>query len=329
MMVTSEVTVNEERCKGCGYCEQFCPRECLTIPSAGKLSPSGYDLPMFNEPERCNTCGICARMCPQWAIDVHLRVTEDGKIAIREKVAGAPRLPMAPPLANCPWCQHPLVGRIVAEAVEELGASGRLIALEAVSCGDSSAFGIGFSRMLFPSDRPCDVATLAKRANPNAVVCLVQSDLYIPMTADSLLGSLIRGEGFTMIVCNDVNWRTSRQRPLKTLTSVTAAGEQELVWQGFPLHMAEFVAGFQGVAYSARSSLVSPDGYERTKSYVMEAFKKQLDGVGFGFVEVLCACAGCEWHVATRLECLTAVNRALGELPMAEFKNVQPSKREE
>ncbi len=319
-MLTSEVIIDEQRCHGCGYCVQFCPRECLVIPGGG-VSPLGYEMPVFAHPERCNTCGFCSQMCPHWAVNVYLSIKEDGKAAVREKVAGLPRLTMAPPLANCSWCQHPLVGRIVTEVLDELGVDGEAVALEAISCSNSSVFGIGFSRMLTAHDRPSEIASVTKRAQPDALVFLVQDNLYIPMTADSFISALVRGEKFTMIMCTDIN-RASDREQLAPVTSITEHERRILAVEGYPLHTAELVSTFKGVAYSARGALTSPDSYQRTKSYIRTAFQKQKDNAGFSFVEVLCICADCQKYL-DRADCLKWVRDSIiTDFPLGEFKNV-------
>jgi 2-oxoglutarate ferredoxin oxidoreductase subunit beta len=319
-MIRTEVIIDEQRCHGCGNCVLFCPRECLAI-SGGNYSPLGYKLPVVTNPERCNACGLCSQMCPHWAIEVYLSVDSEGEPVVREKVAGWPRLAKNPPLANCPGCQHPLVGRIVTEVLDELGVDGRAVALDAISCASSSAFGVGFGRMFSDHEKPCTVATMTKSAQPNALVFLVQDDLRIPTTADGFLSALIHGEKFTMIMCTDVNCGAGR-RHLAPVTSITAHDSREIVAQGYPMRTAELVATFRGVAYSARGAITCPDAYQRTKSLVRTAFRKQMDNVGFSFVEVLCACTACEWTL-TAGDCLKWVNeRIMADLPLGEFKNV-------
>ena len=73
MTVSAEIVIEEEQCKGCGYCEAFCPRGCIVV-TGEKVSPQGYLLPSVVHPEWCNTCGSCVTMCPDLAITVYLNV---------------------------------------------------------------------------------------------------------------------------------------------------------------------------------------------------------------------------------------------------------------
>lgn len=63
------IVINENRCKGCGFCINFCPKKVIGV--AEYLNSRGYyPSKMINQLE-CIGCGICARMCPDVAISVY------------------------------------------------------------------------------------------------------------------------------------------------------------------------------------------------------------------------------------------------------------------
>ncbi len=321
--VTSEVIINEERCCGCGYCVEFCPRECLEI-TKDKISPKGYALPVLAKPEQCNTCGLCARMCPHWAVDVYLNTGAPGGTGAREKVAGPPRLMPTPPFINCPGCQHPTVGRIIAEVLNELGLGDKFIALDGISCGGSSAFSIDVADVLGVYDRPIDIALAMKRAHPEKIVFAIQNNVKFDTTGvDSFIHGLHSSEKITVINCYDPIYgpwpnRWQAKPPINYI--ITSEG-RELIAEGYPLHTAELAATFKGVAYSARGTITSPDNYELTKSYIRTAFQKQVDHIGLSFVEVLCACGVLSYEPP--LNCLKWIHeKMVSEFPLGEFKNV-------
>lgn len=78
-MVKSEVIINEELCKGCGFCAYFCPRGCIEM-SKDKINSKGFLVPIFNHPENCNTCAYCGIMCPEAAIDIYLSVEKGSSV---------------------------------------------------------------------------------------------------------------------------------------------------------------------------------------------------------------------------------------------------------
>ena len=69
-MVRAEVVLNEARCFGCGYCQEFCLRGCIEIKGE-RFNPMGHPLPTFTKPSECNACGMCVWMCPHLALEVY------------------------------------------------------------------------------------------------------------------------------------------------------------------------------------------------------------------------------------------------------------------
>jgi len=75
MMAKGEIVIDEMYCRGCGYCVDFCPKDCVAIQE-DKFTPQGYPLSSFVRPEDCTACGICSFMCPHHAIEVYRYVEE-------------------------------------------------------------------------------------------------------------------------------------------------------------------------------------------------------------------------------------------------------------
>jgi len=64
----AKIVINEERCKGCGLCANFCPKDQIT--ASDKLNRKGYHPCVFLD-TGCTGCTICAVMCPDLAIEVY------------------------------------------------------------------------------------------------------------------------------------------------------------------------------------------------------------------------------------------------------------------
>jgi 2-oxoglutarate ferredoxin oxidoreductase subunit delta len=82
------VHVIEERCKGCGFCVEFCPRDVLTMSE--RTNSKGYHPPQVSDPARCINCGLCALLCPDFAIFVEeddARHMEAGNTMSRDGMA--------------------------------------------------------------------------------------------------------------------------------------------------------------------------------------------------------------------------------------------------
>jgi 2-oxoglutarate ferredoxin oxidoreductase subunit delta len=82
MTVTTEkkirgtVVISAERCKGCGFCVEFCPTDALTLSE--QYNAKGYHPPILSAAELCNGCNMCGLLCPDFAIYgfVHKSKTE-------------------------------------------------------------------------------------------------------------------------------------------------------------------------------------------------------------------------------------------------------------
>ncbi|MCK4764451.1 MAG: 4Fe-4S binding protein [Candidatus Aminicenantes bacterium] len=60
------ITINEELCKGCEICTDFCPKKVLA--SSNTINKKGYYLPAATHKDKCTGCRLCELMCPELAI---------------------------------------------------------------------------------------------------------------------------------------------------------------------------------------------------------------------------------------------------------------------
>ena len=65
---TGEIFIIEDRCKGCGFCIEFCPNEVLE--ESEKYNAKGYHPPNVKDQEACIACRLCEFICPEFAIFV-------------------------------------------------------------------------------------------------------------------------------------------------------------------------------------------------------------------------------------------------------------------
>ena len=61
-----EIVVIEDRCKGCSFCVEFCPRGVLEQDT--KLNIRGVHAPRVKDSTLCVGCGVCEELCPDLAI---------------------------------------------------------------------------------------------------------------------------------------------------------------------------------------------------------------------------------------------------------------------
>ena len=64
----SQVNVIAERCKGCGFCVEFCPEHILYMST--EMNSKGYYIADIGDNDKCTGCDICSMVCPEFAISV-------------------------------------------------------------------------------------------------------------------------------------------------------------------------------------------------------------------------------------------------------------------
>ena len=60
------VRVIVDRCKGCGFCVTYCPKDVLVLSE--NFNKKGYHYPDIVKEGLCVNCGLCANICPEFAI---------------------------------------------------------------------------------------------------------------------------------------------------------------------------------------------------------------------------------------------------------------------
>jgi 2-oxoglutarate ferredoxin oxidoreductase subunit delta len=64
--VQGSVYIFFERCKGCGFCVEFCPAKCLELSK--DFNGKGYHPPVLIRETDCTGCDLCGMLCPDFAI---------------------------------------------------------------------------------------------------------------------------------------------------------------------------------------------------------------------------------------------------------------------
>ncbi len=75
-----------DRCKGCGYCVEFCPKEVLEV--SDEFNIKGYHIPRVKPETTCVACMLCERICPDFAIYIDKLDDEEGTEKPKAKVKG-------------------------------------------------------------------------------------------------------------------------------------------------------------------------------------------------------------------------------------------------
>jgi 2-oxoglutarate ferredoxin oxidoreductase subunit delta len=68
LRIRGNINILEERCKGCSYCVEFCPRHVLKL--SDRFNTKGYHPPDVVTAEDCTACHLCELICPEFAIGI-------------------------------------------------------------------------------------------------------------------------------------------------------------------------------------------------------------------------------------------------------------------
>jgi 2-oxoglutarate ferredoxin oxidoreductase subunit delta len=72
------INIIKDRCKGCGFCVEYCPRDVLEMSE--EYNAKGYHAPYAKKPDDCVECHLCEMLCPEFAIFVTPVVEEVEKV---------------------------------------------------------------------------------------------------------------------------------------------------------------------------------------------------------------------------------------------------------
>jgi len=247
-----------------------------------------------------------------------------GKVGFSKAVYARPRSLVDVKSHFCPGCHHGTIHKIVAECIDRYGLREKTIGVACVGCAVFLYDYIDVDVVEAPHGRAPAVATGVKRAQPDKFVFTYQGDGDLAAIGTSeIIHAANRGENLSVIFVNNTTYgMTGGQMAPTTMlgqkTSTTPYG-RDFSGDGYPIRMAELLAGLEGTAYSARVAVSTPAQIRKAKESVRKAFDMQVAGMGLSIVEFLSTCPT-NWGMKP----LDAQKRVLGEMseyfPLGIFK---------
>lgn len=199
------------------------------------------------------------------------------------------------PTHYCPGCTHGIIHKLVAECLVELGVLENAIGVAPVGCAVLAYNYFNCDMFEAAHGRAPAVATGIKRSLPENFVFTYQGDGDLAsIGSGEIVQAAHRGEKIsTIFVNNGIYGMTGGQMAPTTLvgqkTTTSPYGRDE-DWSGQPIRIAEMLATINGAKFVERVAVNTPANIRKAKKAILECFKLQLEGKGFGIVEVLSTC---------------------------------------
>ncbi len=209
----------------------------------------------------------------------------------------------------CPGCGHGVLHKIIADQVADLELQDRTIIVGPVGCGVFIYYYFQCAGVSAAHGRASAVATGVSRANPDAVTISYQGDGDLAaIGTGNAIHAANRGENMIVFfVNNNIYGMTGGQLAPTTLidqVSATSPRGRSIVNDGYPLRMAEMIAGLEAPTLVARVAVNNPRNIRQAVKVVKKGLEIQRDKKGYVFIEVLSQCPtnwkkepleACEW----------------------------------
>lgn len=224
----------------------------------------------------------------------------------------------------CPGCDHGVAIRLVAELLDELNLREKTIAVASIGCSVMLYNWINTDCVEAPHGRALAAATGVKRTNTDKFVFTYQGDGdFASIGLAESMHAALRGENVTAICINNTTYgMTGGQGGPTTImgqVTTTSPTGRNKEYYGYPIKIAEQIALCEGTAYSARCSLDSITNIKKTKEAIKKAFEIQMQGRGFGFVEILSTCPT-NWHLTPQESHERVRNELFQVYPLGVYK---------
>ncbi len=209
----------------------------------------------------------------------------------------------------CPGCGHGTLSKIIADQLTELGLQDQAIFVGPVGCGVFIYYYFESAAVSSAHGRASAVATGVSRANPDSVTISYQGDGDLAAIGTSnAIHAANRGENMIVFfVNNNIYGMTGGQLAPTTLidqTSTTSPYGRSVLNDGYPLRMAEMMAGLEAPTLVARVGVNNPKNIRQAIKVIKKGLEIQRDKKGYAFIEVLSQCPtnwkkdpkeACEW----------------------------------
>jgi 2-oxoglutarate ferredoxin oxidoreductase subunit beta len=204
----------------------------------------------------------------------------------------------------CPGCGEPVAMRSILEAVADVGAIQRAIAVFGIGCYTAFSNNLDCEVLQALHGRAPSLATGIKRAKPDTLAFTIQGDGdMVNEGLQEVIHAAARGENITCFMLNNGVFGETGGH----LTATTVLGQRtkntldgrNAKDHGYPIRLSNVLAQLDGATYVARAAVNSAGNVAKAKRMINRALEVQLRGEGFSFVEILTMCPT-GWFIETQ-----------------------------
>ena len=195
----------------------------------------------------------------------------------------------------CAGCGEPVVLRLIAELIEEMGLAQRSVGVVGHGCYGSFVTMLDVDILQCLHWRAPSCATGIKRMRPECMVFTMTGDGdMVNEGLQEVLHTAARGEKVTAILMNngvfgDTGGHMTAATVLGQRTKTSLEG-RDADYHGYPIPIADLVARLDGASFVARAAVHNAGVIAQAKRLMRRAIEHQLEGRGFGLLEVLTMC---------------------------------------
>ena len=195
----------------------------------------------------------------------------------------------------CPGCTHGIIHRLVAECLDEMNIREKAVGICPVGCSVLAYEYFNCDMLEAAHGRAPAIATAIKRLKPDCFLFTYQGDGDLASIGmGEIVHASARGEKISVFFINNTLYgMTGGQMAPTTLlgqVATTCPYGRKVENEGYPVKMAELLAGNEGSAYISRVAVNSPANVVKAKKAIKKAFETQAKGLGFSMVEILSTC---------------------------------------
>jgi len=226
----------------------------------------------------------------------------------------------------CPGCGHTIVHRLISQVIDELGIREKTIGSAPVGCAVLLYNYFNIDVIECAHGRVPSVISVIKRCLPEKIVFAYQGDGDLAaIGTNETIHTANRGENITVIFINNAIYgMTGGQMAPTTImgqkTTTTPEGRGKNL-EGAPIKVCEMISVFDGPTYVERVAVNNTENIKKTKEAIKKAFRCQIDGKGYSFIEILSMCPT-NWKIDMK-ESLKFVDKMQESFPLGVFKDMR------